>query len=131
MLHNAIYGSIERFIGILLEHTNGNLPIWLSPIQIRVLSFTDRNIEACKKLIIKIAEEIPEIRIDADFSSTTVNDKVRTAEINKIPVIITIGDKEEEKGTIAIRYRGEKKLKTDVKPEELIKEIKEKIKKRK
>jgi threonyl-tRNA synthetase len=49
MLHNAIYGSIERFIGILLEHTNGNLPIWLSPIQIRVLSFTDRNIEACKK----------------------------------------------------------------------------------
>jgi threonyl-tRNA synthetase len=87
-------------------------------------------LKPAKKLIIKIAEEIPEIRIDADFSSTTVNDKVRTAEINKIPVIITIGDKEEEKGTVAIRYRGEKKLKTDVKPEELIEEIKEKIKKR-
>ncbi|MFA4960479.1 MAG: threonine--tRNA ligase [Candidatus Pacearchaeota archaeon] len=130
MLHRVVYGSLERFIGILIEHTHGNLPLWLSPIQIRVLSFTDRNIEACKKLILDIAEKIPSIRIDADFSSTTVNDKVRSAEMLKIPYIITIGDKEEEKKTIVIRERGDKKLRTDVKANDFVQEILEKITKR-
>ena len=129
MLHRVIYGSLERFLGILLEHTNGNLPTWLSPIQVRVLSFTDRNIEASKKFILQIAEQIPNLRIDADFTSTTVNEKVRNAEMMKIPYIITIGDKEEEKKTIAIRERGNKKLQV-VKPEDFMNKIKEKIEKR-
>ncbi|MFA5060772.1 MAG: threonine--tRNA ligase [Candidatus Pacearchaeota archaeon] len=128
MLHNAIYGSLERFAGILLEHTNGALPLWLSPVQVRVLSFTDRNIEKAKEFFDKLKEE--GIRADFDFDSTTVNDKVRNAEMMKIPYIITIGDKEEEKETLAVRERGEKKLRFDVKLEEFVKEVKEKVSKR-
>ena len=129
VLHRVIYGSLERFIGVLLEHLNGNMPLWLSPVQARVISFTDRNEKACRKVIKEIGEAIPEIRLDADFTSTTVNDKVRNAELMKIPYIIVIGDKEEEKGTIAVRERG-KKVKFDVKLNDFVKEIKDKIEKR-
>ncbi|MDO8516571.1 MAG: threonine--tRNA ligase [Nanoarchaeota archaeon] len=124
MLHNVIYGSLERFIGILLEHTNGNLPVWLSPIQVRVLSFTDRNNKACEKLVEKLKQE--GIRVDIDLESTTVNDKVRNAELLKIPYIIVLGDKEEQNKTLALRQRGEK-LKFGVKEEEFIQDLKEKI----
>ncbi len=127
MLHRVLYGSLERFLGVLLEHTNGNLPLWLSPIQARVLSFTDRNVKAAEKFLQKLKDA--GIRADSDFNSTTVNDKVRTAELQKIPLIITIGDKEEEKGTLAVRARGEK-LKFDINPDKFISEIKEKIEKR-
>lgn len=127
MIHRTVYGSLERFIGILLEHTSGNLPLWLSPVQVRVISFTDRNIKAAETFLEKLKQE--GIRADSDFESSTVNDKVRTAELQKIPIIITIGDKEEEKKTIAVRKRGQK-LKFGVAPEEFIKEIKEKIDKR-
>ncbi len=127
MLHRVLYGSLERFLGVLLEHTNGNLPVWLSPIQARVLSFTDRNVKAAEKFLQKLKDA--GVRADSDFNSTTVNDKVRTAELQKIPLIITIGDKEEEKGTIAVRERGEK-LKFGIEPEKFIKDLKEKIEKR-
>ncbi|MEI6058752.1 MAG: threonine--tRNA ligase, partial [archaeon] len=121
MVHRAIFGSVERFIGILLEHLNGNLPFWLSPRQVRVLSFTDRNIKAAEKVLLALKDA--GIRADGDFSSTTVNDKVRDAEMLKIPVIITIGDKEEEKKTLAVRERtgetGKSKVKFDVKLDSL------------
>jgi len=129
MLHRVVYGSLERFIGILLEHTSGNLPLWLSPMQIRVLSFTDRNIDACKKVVEKIGNVIPEIRMDADFTSTTVGDKVRTAEMQKVPVMITIGDKEEKSGEVAVRVRGEKCLK-NMEVGDLVEELRRKIKNR-
>jgi len=128
MLHRVIYGSLERFIGVLMESTNGNLPVWLSPIQARILSFTDRNQKKAEKILEKLKQE--GIRADVDFSSTTVSDKVRDAELMKIPYIVTIGDKEEENKTIAVRKRGEKKLKFDVKLEDFLKEIKDKIVKR-
>jgi len=127
MLHRTVYGALERFIGILLEHTNGNLPAWLSPIQARVLSFTDRNKKAAEKILQALKKE--GIRADSDFESTTVNEKVRNAELQKIPYIIVIGDKEEEKKTLAVRERGQK-LKFGVKLESFLKKLKEKIEKR-
>lgn len=127
MIHRAIYGSFERFIGVLLEHLNGNLPVWLSPIQVRVLSFTDRNVKAAEK-IVKALEQAG-LRVDSDFRDATVDYKVRDAEIMKIPYIIVIGDKEEKNNTLAIRERG-KKPEFGVKPEKFIKEIKEKIEKK-
>jgi len=127
MLHRVIYGSLERFMGILLEHTNAHLAVWLSPVQARVLSFTDRNVKSAGK-VLEILKQAG-IRADSDFSSTTVNDKVRNAELMKIPLIITIGDKEEEKNTIAVRERG-KKLKFDVNLEDFIEEITNNIKNR-
>ncbi|MBN2101600.1 MAG: threonine--tRNA ligase [Candidatus Aenigmarchaeota archaeon] len=129
MLHRVVYGSLERFIGILLEHLNGNLPIWLSPVQARVISFTERNEELAKKIQKMLSDN--GIRTDIDIGSNTVEYKVRDAEIQRIPYIIVMGDKEEEKGTIALRTRGQKKVEFGMKPEDFLKKITEEIKERK
>jgi threonyl-tRNA synthetase len=128
MIHRTIYGSLERFIGILLEHTNGNLPTWLSPIQARVISFTSKNNNACKRILKQIQEQ--GIRADGDFDSIRVNKKVRNAELMKIPYIIVIGNKEEKNKTLAVRKR-HKKPKFGVKFDSFIKQIKEETEKRK
>lgn len=127
MLHRTIYGSLERFIGVLLEHLNGVLPLWLSPVQARILSFTDRNIKASEK----IAKQFEDagIRADCDLRDCTVDSKVRDAEMQKIPFIIVIGDKEEKADTLAVRIRGEKP-KFGIKADDFIAELKEKISKR-
>ncbi|HLF53913.1 MAG TPA: threonine--tRNA ligase [Candidatus Nanoarchaeia archaeon] len=130
VIHRAIFGSLERFIGVLLEHLNGNLPLWLSPVQVRIINFTDRNSKACEKILKELEEEIPNLRIDSDLRSTTVSDKIRDAEMQKIPYMIVIGDKEEESKTISVRARGDNKPNFKVKLKSLIEEIKEKIKKR-
>lgn len=111
VVHRVIYGSLERFMGILLEHTNGRLPTWLAPIQVRILSFTDRNVGYAKNVIKQIAEKIPDIRIDADFQNTTVQAKVKDAEIMRVPYIIVVGDREEKENNIAVRTRGSKDIK--------------------
>jgi threonyl-tRNA synthetase len=130
MLHNVIYGSLERVIGILLEHTNGRLPTWLAPLQVRVLSFTDRNTPYAKKIVKQLGESTPDLRIDADFESTTVQSKVKNAEIMRIPYIIVIGDKEEKDKTIAVRIRGDSKIKT-MKIEEFVSSLKKEINEKK
>ena len=129
MLHNAIYGSVERFTGILLEHTNGHLPTWLAPIQVRVINFTDRNNKACEKVIERLKEEIPSLRIDNDFSSSPLSGKIRDATISKIPFIITMGDKEEKNNTLAIRTR-DGKIENNVKIQDFISKIEKLIKER-
>ncbi|MBS3099393.1 threonine--tRNA ligase [Candidatus Pacearchaeota archaeon] len=129
VIHRAILGAIERFIGILLEHTNGNLPLWLSPIQVRIINFTDRNNKAVEKLEKELKDKIQNLRIDIDLENTTVGDKIRKAELMKIPYIIVIGDKEEESKTLAVRERGQKP-KFGIKIEKFIEEIREKIEKR-
>ncbi|MEM4230770.1 MAG: threonine--tRNA ligase, partial [Candidatus Pacearchaeota archaeon] len=129
MLHRVVYGSLERFIGILLEHTNGTLPTWLSPIQVRVLSFTDRNIKTAEKVLEQLKQV--GIRADSDFDPNTINEKVRNAELMKIPYIITIGDKEEQTNTIAVKERGmDKKPRFGIKIEDFIKKITDEIEKR-
>jgi threonyl-tRNA synthetase len=127
MLHNVLYGSLERFIGVLLEHLNGRLPTWLAPVQVKVLSFTDKNIKAAEKLF----EELKEagIRCEIDIDSAPVQGKVRDAELQKINYIIMIGDKEEQAKTLAVRKDG--KVKFGVKKEDFLKEILEEIKERK
>ncbi|MFA5019891.1 MAG: threonine--tRNA ligase [Candidatus Pacearchaeota archaeon] len=130
MLHRVIYGSLERFIGILLEHTNGALPTWLSPIQIRVINFTDRNNKYAEKVIEKIKSSNPMIRIDADFNEVPLGGKIRNAELMKIPYIIVVGDKEEKANTIAIRKRGDNKIQQSS-IEEFIKVISKEIIERK
>ncbi len=106
MIHRAIYGSIERFIGVLIEHLNGNFPLWLAPVQIRVLSFTERNKKHSEKIMKTLEEQ--GFRVDSDFKDNTVDYKVRDAEMLKIPYVIVIGDKEEKAKTLAVRARGKK-----------------------
>lgn len=130
VVHRVIYGSFERFIGILLEHTNGALPLWLSPIQVRVIDFTERNTKAAEAIAAQLKDAIPSLRIDTDLRNTTVNDKIRDAELLKIPYAIVIGDKEEQGKTLAVRERGNSKPKFGVKLDAFVKELKEKIEKR-
>ncbi|MEK6888624.1 MAG: threonine--tRNA ligase [Nanoarchaeota archaeon] len=130
VIHRVIYGSLERFIGILLEHTNGALPLWLSPVQVRIINFTDKNVKASEKIVAELKEAIPNLRVDSDFRNTTVNDKIRDSEMMKIPYAIVIGDKEEENKSLAVRKRGEKKPVFGVKIKDFIKELEDKIKQR-
>jgi threonyl-tRNA synthetase len=130
MIHRAIYGSLERFIGILIEHFNGRLPTWLAPIQVRILNFTDRNADYAKKVVERLEKEIPNLRIDSDFKSTTIPSKVKDAELMKVPYIVVVGDKEEKENSLAVRVRGDRKIKTfnlDEFVGDLKKEINERI----
>ena len=99
---------MERFIGVLLEHLNGQLPLWLSPRQVRVINFTDRNVKAAEKVLKELKEAMPDLRIDHDFRNDTVQSKVRDAEMLKVNYVIVIGDKEEKSKSLAVRARGEK-----------------------
>jgi len=126
ILHRTIYGSLERFLGILLEHTNGRLPTWLAPVQVRVMSFTDRNLKYAEKVVEKLHKDMPELRIDFDFSQTTVPSKVKDAELMRIPYIIVVGDKEEKEKSLAVRVRGSSKIENS-KLENFSKKIKKEI----
>ena len=110
VIHRSSTGATERAIAHILELTQGDLKLWLSPTQIRILSFTDRNIGYAKKIIKQIGEEIPNLRIDADFTSSTLQGKVKDAEMLRIPYIIVVGDREEKSKEIAVRTRGSKKI---------------------
>jgi len=124
MLHRVIYGSLERFIGILLEHLNGRLPIWLSPIQVRVINFTDRNTKTCEKLAEKLKQQ--GIRTDEDLRSIPLPGKIKEAELMKIPYIIVIGDKEEQTKSVNVRKNGRTSVvKEDIFIKDILNEIKE------
>mgnify|MGYP002409673083 CR=1 FL=1 len=116
MLHRTVYGSLERFMGILLEHLNGNLPTWLAPVQVRVISFRPDNAEAASKVHDRLFDL--GYRVELDLSNGTVEGKIRDAELQKIPYILVIGDKEEQSNTVAVRRHGEKAPKYGVKFED-------------
>jgi threonyl-tRNA synthetase len=130
MLHRVIYGSLERFMGIYLEHTNGRLPTWLAPVQVKVLSFTDRNEKYSQEVFEKLKKEIPELRIESDFSQSTVQSKVKEAEIMRVPYIIVVGDREEKEKTLAVRVKGNGKIQ-NFRVDEFVKMIASEIKDRK
>ncbi|HLD15235.1 MAG TPA: threonine--tRNA ligase [Candidatus Nanoarchaeia archaeon] len=127
IIHRAILGSLERFIGLLTEHYAGRFPLWLSPVQVKIVTVNDRNILFANKVRQELEEN--SIRVEIDDRGESVPKKVRDAEVEKIPVIVTIGDKEVEKKTLALRDRNGK-VKFGVKIEDLIKGLKDKIEKR-
>ena len=103
MIHRVVFGSIERFIGILIEHFAGKFPTWLAPMQVKVLPITDRNNEYSDKII--AALKAAGIRCDCDKRQEKTGFKVREAQLMKIPYMLIIGDKEQEDGTVSIRRR--------------------------
>jgi threonyl-tRNA synthetase len=127
IIHRVVYGSLERFLGILVEHYWGKFPVWLSPVQATVLSLTDKNITYAKKIKEKLEEA--EIRTDADFGSNTIEYKVREAQLQKIPYIIVVGGKEEKNKTIAVRSR-DGKIKYKVKTDDFIKQVLDEVKRK-
>lgn len=103
MLHRAILGSLERFIGVYLEHTAGHLPPWLSPTQIAILSITDRVNEFAGNLLKQLKDL--GLRAEFDHRGEKLNFKIREAQLRKIPYMVIIGDKEAEQGLVSIRLR--------------------------
>jgi threonyl-tRNA synthetase len=103
MLHRVILGALERFIGILIEHYGGAFPLWLSPVQATILTVTDRNISYGEKVYQRLRAE--GIRVEQDFRNEKLGFKIREAQVQKIPYMLVIGDKEQETGTIAPRKR--------------------------
>jgi len=124
MIHAAIMGSIERYLAIIIEHFAGAFPMWLSPVQIKILNLTERN----KKYAQKIYNQLKEsgIRIELDDANETIGKKIREAELEKIPYILVIGDKEEKNGSVAVRQRGKGDLGA-MKLEEFIEKIRKEI----
>ena len=103
MIHRALLGSIERFIGVITEHFAGAFPVWLSPVQVKVMTITDRSrdwaMEAAKRL------EAMGVRVETDLRNEKIGYKIREAQSKKIPYMLVIGDKEAEAGTVAVRTR--------------------------
>ncbi len=129
VIHRSSTGATERMISYLLEKTQGALPLWLSPRQIRIVSFTDRNIDACRNFAEKLRKEIPLIRAELSLESDTIQGKIRAAEMLKTNYIVVIGDKEEKNNTLAVRPRG-KKPEFGVNPEDFISQLKKEISER-
>ena len=110
MLHRAILGSFERFIGVLIEHYAGAMPTWLSPVQAVLLNITDKQAD----YVLKTQENLKNqgFRVDADLRNEKVGFKIREHTLQKTPYMLVVGDKEVESGTIAVRTRGGEDLGT-------------------
>ena len=103
MVHRALYGSIERFFGILIEHYAGAFPVWLAPVQAAVLPITDRQTEYARGVQRQL--EAAGIRATVDERSEKVNLKIREAQMQKIPFMLVVGDREQQNGQVAVRNR--------------------------
>lgn len=103
MIHRALMGSLERFIGVLIEHYAGVFPLWFAPTQARIMNITDDQGEYCEEVYAKLRKA--GIRIEKDLRNEKLNYKIREAQMEKIPYMLIIGDKEKENGTVTIRLR--------------------------
>ncbi len=107
MVHRALLGSLERFFGILVEHYAGAFPVWLAPEQARLIPIADRHLDYARAVEDKLRRA--HIRVSTDTSSSRMNAKIRSAQLQKIPYLLVVGDKEAEAGTVAVRLRGKKR----------------------
>ena len=103
MIHRAPFGSMERFVGILIEHFNGAFPLWLSPVQATVIPIADRHVEFAREVAAEL--KAAGARVTVDDSSERMNRKIREAQLQKIPYMLVVGDKEMEAGAVAVRTR--------------------------
>lgn len=103
MIHRVVFGSIERFIGILTEHFAGAFPTWLAPVQVKTLTMTDRNLPYTEE--VKRQLEDAGFRVEMDARSEKIGYKIRQAQLEKIPYMLVLGDKEQESGMVAVRDR--------------------------
>jgi threonyl-tRNA synthetase len=102
MVHRAIYGSIERFFGVILEHYKGNLPFWLAPVQAKILTVTDEQKEYAAALAKRLRDA--GIRVTIDETSDPLSGQIKTAQLDRIPWMLIVGKKEAENNTVTVRY---------------------------
>jgi len=122
MLHRVLLGSLERFIGALIEHYKGALPLWLAPVQVLVIPIKDFVVEYAKAVQARLTGQ--GVRVDIDCRNETLDKRIRAAEMEKIPYILVIGEREAQAGTVAVRQRGQKDSKAVVPLDDFIQRIK-------
>ncbi len=103
MIHRTVFGSIERFIGILIEHYAGKFPLWLAPVQVKILPISDRFISYSKE-VINVLKKFG-IRCEMDSRAEKIGYKIREAQLDKVPYMIVVGQKEMENGVVSVRKR--------------------------
>jgi threonyl-tRNA synthetase len=103
MVHRALFGSIERFFGVLIEHYAGAFPLWLAPVQVAVLPITDRINEYAESVAAELRKA--GLRVDVNVRSDKIGAKIRDAQLQKIPFMLVLGDREMEDGKVAVRER--------------------------
>ena len=124
MIHRVVFGALERFIGIITEHFAGSFPLWLAPVQVKILPIVDSCREYCDKLAARLDAE--GIRYEKDYRSETINFKIREAQLERVPYMLVVGEREVTDGTVAVRSR--KTGKTAVmRIDELIANLREEI----
>ena len=105
MIHRVIFGSIERFIGILIEHFAGAFPTWLAPVQVKVLPISDKYMDYAQKVLDELNNS--GVRAEIDTRAEKIGYKIREAQMKKIPYMLVVGAKEEEDGLVSVRSRFE------------------------
>ena len=128
MIHRACFGSMERFIGILIEHYASAFPTWLAPVQVKILPISEKHVEYAEKL--RKAFKKAYVRVELDDRNEKIGYKIRQAQMEKVPYMLVVGDKEEQEGTVAVRSRVEGE-KGSVKWEDFLADILEEVKERK
>ncbi|HFC12925.1 MAG TPA: threonine--tRNA ligase, partial [Anaerolineae bacterium] len=103
MIHRAPFGSMERFVGILIEHFNGAFPLWMSPLQVMMIPIADRHIEYAESVAKQLRDAGMRVKVDA--GSDRMNKKIRNAQLQKTPFMLVVGDKEAEAGQVSVRTR--------------------------
>ncbi|MBP3581383.1 MAG: threonine--tRNA ligase, partial [Clostridia bacterium] len=124
MIHRAILGSFERFIGIITEHFAGVFPTWLAPVQVKVISVSEKSAEYASKIAEKLDEN--QIRVELDNSDERIGYKIRLAQLEKVPYMMILGENEANSGNVSIRKRNGEEIK-DLSFDEAIKMINEDI----
>ncbi len=105
MIHRVVFGSIERFIGILIEHFAGKFPVWLAPVQVKILPVSDKSLGYARQLESEMRAQ--GIRVETDSRNEKIGYKIREAQLEKLPYMLIVGDKEREEGTVSVRKRDE------------------------
>ena len=103
MIHRALMGSLERFIGVLIEHYAGAFPLWLAPEQARIMNITDDQAEYCEQVYARL--RAAGVRIEKDLRNEKLNYKIREAQVMKVPYMLIIGEREKEEGTVTVRKK--------------------------
>ena len=124
VIHRAILGSLERFIGVYTEHVQGRFPVWIAPVQVKVLPVSDENRAYAEKVAQTLADG--GLRVERDFASGTIGGKIRDAQLQKVPYMLVIGSKEEQALSVAVRAR-DGDVKYGVKLDDFLSEIREKV----
>ena len=128
LIHRAIFGSLERFMGVLIEHFAGAFPPWLAPVQVRVLPITDTHAEAAAGIHDRLVEA--GLRAELDDRADTLGYRIRDGELQKIPYLLVIGDREIEAGTVAVRARGAKRKQEVVPLEDFMTRVRDRVERR-